>query len=71
LTPPQRLPDDAAPAPTAAETTATAGADTQQLQLADELVTRAAQTGARLRVIEDPALLAEQGGVAAALRFRI
>jgi peptide subunit release factor 1 (eRF1) len=71
LKPPQRLPDDAAPAPIAAETTATDGAETPQLRLADELVTRAAQTGARVRVIEDAALLAEHGGVAAALRFRI
>jgi peptide subunit release factor 1 (eRF1) len=68
---PQRLPEDAAPVPIATETTATGNADTRQLHLADELVTRAAQTGARLRVVEDPALLAEQGGVAAALRFRI
>jgi peptide subunit release factor 1 (eRF1) len=68
---PQRLPEDAAPAPIAAETTATGGADTRQLHLADELVTRAAQTNARVRVIEDPALLADHGGVAAALRFRV
>jgi peptide subunit release factor 1 (eRF1) len=71
LKPPQRLPEDAAPPPIASETTATDGADRQQLHLADELVTRAAQTGARVRVIEDPTLLAEHGGVAAALRFRI
>jgi peptide chain release factor subunit 1 len=71
LKPPQRLPEDAAPVPIAAETTATAGADTHQLRLANELVTRAAHTNARVRIIEDPALLAEHGGVAAALRFRI
>ncbi len=37
----------------------------------DELVTRAAQTGAEVRFIEDPALLAEAGGVGAMLRFRL
>jgi hypothetical protein len=57
--------------PIATETTANGAADTLQLHPADELVTRAAQTAARLRVIEDPALLAEHGGVAAALGFRI
>jgi peptide subunit release factor 1 (eRF1) len=71
LTPPQRLPDDAAPPLIAAETSAADRVDASQYHLADELVTRAAQTGARIRVIEDPALLAEHGGVAAALRFRI
>jgi peptide chain release factor subunit 1 len=37
----------------------------------DELVTRATQTGAEVRFIEDPALLAEAGGVGALLRFRL
>jgi peptide subunit release factor 1 (eRF1) len=36
----------------------------------DELVTRATQTGAEVRFIEDPSLLAEVGGVGAMLRFR-
>jgi peptide chain release factor subunit 1 len=40
-------------------------------QVADELVTLARQTGARVRFIEDPALLAEVGGVGALLRFRV
>lgn len=39
--------------------------------LANELVTMAQQTSARIRFIEDPALLAEVGGVGALLRFRI
>jgi peptide subunit release factor 1 (eRF1) len=36
----------------------------------DELVARARQTGARVRMIEDASLLASVGGVAAALRYR-
>jgi peptide chain release factor subunit 1 len=39
--------------------------------LANELVTKAQQTSARVRFIEDPALLADVGGVGALLRFRI
>jgi peptide subunit release factor 1 (eRF1) len=42
-----------------------------QLHLSDELVARATESGARIRAIEDPALLQDYGGVAAALRFRI
>lgn len=38
---------------------------------ADELVGKARQTSARIRFIEDPALLAGVGGVAAALRYRL
>ncbi len=38
---------------------------------AEELITLAAQTSATIRFIEDPALLADVGGVAAALRFRM
>jgi peptide subunit release factor 1 (eRF1) len=34
-------------------------------------VTRAQQTSARIRFIEDASLLAEVGGVGALLRFRI
>jgi peptide subunit release factor 1 (eRF1) len=40
-------------------------------KVADQLVTLARQTAARIRFIEDPALLAEVGGVGALLRFRI
>ena len=66
-----RLPDDAAPGQIKVETTAVTEADASQLKLADELVTRAQQTGARIRFIEDPELLKEFGGVGALLRFRI
>jgi peptide chain release factor subunit 1 len=48
-----------------------AKADPQVVRLADELVTRATQTGARVTFIEDPSLLADHGGIAALLRFRI
>jgi peptide chain release factor subunit 1 len=47
-----------------------AAADADVVRLADELVTRAKQTGARVTFIEDPALLQDHGGVAALLRFR-
>ena len=66
-----KLPDDAAPGPVKAETSAVAAGDETQLKLADELVTRAQQTGASVRIIEDPALLKDFGGVGALLRFRI
>jgi peptide subunit release factor 1 (eRF1) len=42
-----------------------------QVIVSDELVTRAYQTGAQVKFIEDPALLAEVGGVCAALRYRL
>ncbi len=51
-----------------------AGADqleTSSVVMADELVTKAQQTSARVTFIEDPALLAEVGGVGAILRYRI
>lgn len=68
----QKLPDDAAPGPIVADTSAPQGVvDESRLKLSDELVTRAQQTGARIRFIEDAALLAEIGGVGALLRFRI
>jgi peptide chain release factor subunit 1 len=41
------------------------------VRLADELITKATQTSARITFIEDPELLAEHGGVAGLLRFRI
>lgn len=47
-----------------------AAADPQVVRLADELVTRARQTGAQVTFIEDTSLLEGQGGVAALLRFR-
>ena len=71
LKPIQTLPDDARPEPVATETSAPAAADDRRLHLSDEFVTRAHQTGARVRIIEDAALLADHGGIAALLRFRI
>ena len=40
-------------------------------RLADELITKATQTAARITFVEDPELLAAFGGVAAILRFTI
>lgn len=68
----QTLPEDAAPGDVHANTSNPGGAgDEGQLKLSDELVTRAQQTGARVRFIEDASLLADVGGVGALLRFRI
>ena len=66
-----RLPEDAAPGPVKVETSASGDTDERKLKLADELVTRAQQTGASVRFIEDESLLKEFGGVGALLRFRI
>jgi peptide subunit release factor 1 (eRF1) len=41
------------------------------IKISDELVSRAYQTHAQVRFIEDPALLAEVGGVCAALRYQL
>jgi peptide subunit release factor 1 (eRF1) len=41
------------------------------VRLADELIAKAKQTGARITFIEDADLLSGYGGVAALLRFRI
>jgi peptide chain release factor subunit 1 len=48
-----------------------AEARTETIRLADELITKAAQTGARITFVEDAALLSDFGGVAAMLRFAI
>ena len=48
-----------------------AQADPQLVRLADELVTRAKQTSAKVTFIEDAELLQPHGGVAALLRYRI
>lgn len=48
-----------------------AGKGTRTVMMADELVTRARQTGARTIFIETAALLAGVGGVAATLRYRL
>jgi peptide chain release factor subunit 1 len=67
----QTLPEDAAPEPMATQTATPVNSDQRQLHLSDELVTRAKQTGARIRIIEDAELLRSHGGVGAALRFRV
>jgi len=66
------LPPDSAPGEVEVATSATgADADSDQMKLANELVTRAQQQSARIRFIEDPALLADVGGVGAILRFKL
>jgi peptide subunit release factor 1 (eRF1) len=55
---------------TVAADAATASGDAPQGET-EELIALAAQTAATTRFIEDPALLADVGGVAAALRFRM
>jgi len=72
LKPVQSLPADAAPGEVQVDTSNAQGAiDEKRLKLSDELVTRAQQTSARIRFIEDASLLADVGGVGALLRFRI
>ena len=48
-----------------------ADADAEMVRLADELVTKATQTSAKITFIENAELLADYGGVAAILRFKI
>jgi peptide subunit release factor 1 (eRF1) len=68
----QNLPEDSPAGAVTADTSAPAGpGGSEQLRLAGELVQRAQQTGARVRIIEDAELLREFGGVAARLRFRL
>jgi peptide subunit release factor 1 (eRF1) len=50
---------------------AVADLTSDQIIVADDLVTRARQTGARVTFIEDPSLLEEVGGVGAILRYRL
>ena len=72
LKPVQRFPETVASGPVQVDTSAPQGrGNEQQFTLASELVLRAEQTGARIRFIEDPSLLAGIGGVGALLRFRI
>ncbi|HKE57338.1 MAG TPA: Vms1/Ankzf1 family peptidyl-tRNA hydrolase [Pyrinomonadaceae bacterium] len=44
---------------------------THQVKVADELVTRARQTGAGVSFIEDARLLADVGGIGATLRYKV
>lgn len=65
-------PGSVAPGPVDVDTSGPSAAlDTDRLKLADDLVTKAQQTSARIRFIENPELLADVGGVGALLRFRI
>src|SRR5947209_20148647 len=50
---------------------AVANIEPDSVIVADDLVTRARQTGARITFIEDAALLEDMGGVGALLRYRI
>jgi peptide chain release factor subunit 1 len=69
---PDGVPEGSAAEPVALETSAPdTGLDPKLMTLADELVTKAQATAARIRFIEDPQLLSEVGGVGALLRFRI
>ncbi|HEV8316006.1 MAG TPA: Vms1/Ankzf1 family peptidyl-tRNA hydrolase [Vicinamibacterales bacterium] len=66
------LPPGSAPGPVDVESSApNANLDPDRLKLADQLVTKAQQTSARIRFIEDPELLKDVGGVGALLRFKI
>ena len=66
------MPPGTAPGPVDVDTSApSAELDPERLKLADELVTRAQQTSARIRFIENPDLLSEVGGVGAILRFKL
>jgi peptide chain release factor subunit 1 len=67
----QTMPEDASAEPAVTQAASPESADQRQLHLSDELVTRAQQTSARVRMIEDPELLRPYGGVGATLRFRI
>lgn len=49
----------------------TSRADRRQVLMADALVTRARQTGARISFIEDQSLLASVGGVGVLLRYQV
>ena len=71
LKPVQNMPEDAAPGAVEVASSSSNAADEPRLKLSDELVTRAQQTAARIRFIEDASLLADIGGVGALLRFRI
>lgn len=68
----RNLPAGSTPGPVEVETSApSADLDPDLLKLADELVTKAQQTSARIRFIEDAELLNDVGGVGALLRFKI
>ena len=59
------------PTVAASDPAAVSNTEPDSIIVADELVTRAQQTSAKVVFIEDPALLADFGGVGAFLRYRI
>jgi peptide chain release factor subunit 1 len=66
------LPPGVTPGPVDVDTSAPdADLDSERLKLADELVTKAHATNARIRFIENADLLSDVGGVGALLRFKI
>jgi peptide chain release factor subunit 1 len=67
---PESVPAGTTPGPVDVETSAPA-ADPDRLKIADELVTKAQATSARIRFVENADLLREVGGVGAILRFKI
>jgi peptide chain release factor subunit 1 len=68
----ESVPPGTTPGPVEVDTSApNAQLDTERLKIADELVTKAQATSARIRFIENEDLLADIGGVGALLRFKI
>jgi peptide subunit release factor 1 (eRF1) len=68
----QKVPMGVTPGTVEVDTSAqNATIDPDRAHLADELVTKAQQSAARIRFIEDPELLKNVGGVGALLRFKI
>jgi len=66
------LTSDVTPTPVEIDTSAPASdVDSDRHRLADHFVVHAHMSGARVRFIEDPALLADVGGVGALLRFKL
>jgi peptide subunit release factor 1 (eRF1) len=69
---PGSVPEGTTPGSVEVDTSApNASVDSERLKVADELVTKAQATSARIRFIENEELLAEVGGVGALLRFKI
>ena len=62
---------DAVADPVAAALDVEQGCVQAVIEQVNALVTRAQQSAARIRFVEDPALLADVGGVGALLRFKI
>lgn len=69
---PESVPAGTTPGPVDVDTSAPdADLDTERLKIADELVTKAHATSARIRFIENADLLRPVGGVGALLRFKL